>query len=282
MRSRAPLLAALVCATLPALAQDRVQLEAPPVAWIAGGTFTMGASDADLAYATALCESDLEVEVSPLEVAGCRGDRFAVEAPQRRVSVPTFGIDRTEVTNTAYRRCVLAGVCAPSATREGSELAASEHPVVGVRWADARAFCLHAGGRLPTEPEWEKAARGDDEARRFPWGRVYDAGLSNHGRAPVRTDPIDGFLGSAPVGSFPGGASPYGVLDLAGNVAEWTEDAPVVPIDLGLDLSAFRVVRGGSYAQAITTLRVSARSWATADTAGADLGFRCAYDPADR
>ncbi len=281
-RARAWLVVALACAALPAFAQDRVALEATSIVWIPGGAFMMGASRGDRAYAVSLCESDLEVEVSSLDAGGCGGDRFDIEPAPRRVSIPTFGLDRTEVTNAAYGRCVLAGRCAPSATREGGVLATPNHPVVGVRWNDAVTYCRFVGGRLPSEPEWEKAARGDDETRRFPWGRVYDSHLANHGRSPVRTDPLDGFLETAPVGSFPGGASPYGVLDLAGNVWEWTNDVPVVPIDLGFDLSASRIIRGGSYTQAITTLRVTARSWATLDAASSDLGFRCAYDERPR
>jgi sulfatase modifying factor 1 len=273
------MIAALACAALPAVAQDRIALDGGRVAWIAGGAFTMGASDADLAYAVSLCEADLEVEVSTFDPEGCLNERFVIEAPTRRVSIRTFGLDRTEVTNAAYRRCVLAGRCAPSSAREAGVLAEPDHPVVGVRWTDAVHFCQFVGGRLPTEAEWEKAARGDDDTRRFPWGNVYDTHLANHGRAPLRTDPLDGFLETAPVGSFPGGASPYGILDLAGNVWEWTHDVPVLPPEFGVDLSASRVLRGGSYTQSITTLRVTARSWATLDAATSDVGFRCAYDP---
>jgi formylglycine-generating enzyme required for sulfatase activity len=272
-------LVALACAA-PVLAQDHVAIEAADIVWIPGGAFTMGATEADVAYAISLCQADLEVAVSPLDPGSCEaGGRFLIETPERRVSTPTFGMDRTEVTNAAYRRCVLAGRCAPSATREGSVLAAADHPVVGVRWTDARAYCRFVSGRLPSEAEWEKAARGDDVARRFPWGRVYDSHLANHGRAPIRTDPLDGFLETAPVGSFPSGASPYGILDLAGNVLEWTNDVPTLPFELGVDLSASRGLRGGSYIQSITSLRVTARSWATTDTAASDVGFRCAYDP---
>jgi formylglycine-generating enzyme required for sulfatase activity len=225
-----------------------------------------------------LCELELEIEVPSLDPNGCASGRFAIEEDAHRVPVPTFGIDRTEVTQAAYRRCVLAGACAPSHTRESSPLAASDHPVVGVRWTDARDYCRFVSGRLPSEAEWEKAARGDDDARRFPWGRVYESHLANHGRAPLRTDPIDGFLESAPVGSFPGGASPYGVRDMAGNVWEWTNDVPNFEADVGVDLSASRILRGGSYAHPATALRVTARSWATTDASASDVGFSCAYD----
>jgi formylglycine-generating enzyme required for sulfatase activity len=269
---------AVACVAIPVLAQEPMRVEAAPIVWIAGGAFAMGASEGDLAYASTLCDADLEVDAPGSD--GCHGDRFLLtELPRSRVVLGTFGIDRLEVTNAAYRRCVLAGVCAPSAERESTVLGAADHPVVGVSQSEASTYCEWANGRLPNEREWEKAARGDDETRRFPWGATYDSRASNHGRSPMRTDSLDGFVLTSPVGAFPDGASVYGVLDLAGNVAEWTADVPTLRVDLGVDLSAYRVVRGGSYTQAITSLRVTARSWATIDARASDVGFRCAYDP---
>lgn len=262
-----------------AVAQAPLRIETPTLVWIPGGSFTQGASDEDLAFAAQLCEDELEVEVPPTDDGRCDAGRFLLEAPARRVFVATFGIDRTEVTQRAYRRCVAAGRCAPSALSDRSDLAAPDHPVVGVRWTDAVDYCAFVGGRLPSEDEWEKAARGDDPARRFPWGRSYDSHLASHGRAPALEDDLDGYLRTAPVGAFPAGASPYGLLDLAGNAAEWTSDVPAMPIELGVDLSASRTIRGGSYALPPTDLRVTARRFATTDTAASDVGFRCAYDP---
>jgi formylglycine-generating enzyme required for sulfatase activity len=276
---------AVALVALPAVAQERLPIDAGDVVWIPGGAFTMGASPDDLAYARALCESELELpprDPGEHEDYDCRDDevgrdRFAPERPQRRVSVATFGIDRTEVTNAAYRRCVLAGVCAPSAARESGALSAPDHPVVGVSWRDAHVYCAFVGGRVPTEAEWEKAARGDDETRRFPWGRLYDSGAANHGRGPLSPDAIDGFLESAPVGSFPGGASPYGVLDMAGNVWEWTDGEPR-PGEFEVELAGARVIRGGSWTSASTTVRVTARSLQVTDARTSDLGIRCVYD----
>lgn len=274
-----------LAAVPPSLAQERLALAAPDVIWIPDGDFTMGADERDIMFAAALCDEDLEYTVSDLDTDRCGVHRFLAELDRRRLFVPTFGLDRTEVTNQAYRRCVLRGRCAPSMVSDGTPaLAEDDHPVVGVRWSDAVDYCAFVGGRLPDEPEWEKAARGDDPERRFPWGRVYQSRLSNHGRSPLRTDPLDGFLMSAPVGSFPGGASPYGVLDLAGNVWEWTREAPtrwvgdVARLSVA-QLAIYRVIRGGSYTHPITALRVTHRNRATTDTARADLGFRCAYDP---
>src|SRR5258706_16107315 len=99
-------------------------------------------------------------------------------------------------------------------------------PVAAITIEEAQAYCRFAGGRLPTEDEWERAARGSVR-NRFPWGRHYDPALANHGRAPLGPDPSDGFALAAPVGSFPAGASPYGLLDMAGNVWEWTSSAPL-------------------------------------------------------
>lgn len=279
--ANAALAVSVALVALPLLAQERVQLAPPDVIWIPDGEFTMGADPRDLMFAAELCSQDLEYTVSELDPEHCGVHRFAAELGQRRLFVPTFGLDRTEVTNVAYRRCVLSGRCAPSIVSDTTPvLAEDDHPVVGVRWADASAYCAFVGGRLPDEPEWEKAARGDDPERRFPWGHVYQSRLSNHGRSPLRTDPIDGFLMSAPVGSFPEGASPYGVLDLAGNVWEWTREIPSLPYEPSAELSGLRVIRGGSYAHPITALRVTMRSWTPIDSARADLGFRCAYDPA--
>jgi formylglycine-generating enzyme required for sulfatase activity len=156
-------------------------------------------------------------------------------------------------------------------------------PVAGVTAEEAEAYCAFRGGRLPTEAEWEKAARGTGR-RRFPWGRTYHARLANHGRPPVRADPSDGFRFAAPVGSFPDGASPYGVLDLAGNVMEWTASRPSTPdFDAlgyaGADPAMHRIVRGGSWGHPAVDLRVTHRGVLRAVASHPDLGLRCAYDP---
>ena len=260
--------------------QERMALSTP-IVWIAGGEVTIGSTDVELARAVELCRED---DALIGHEAGCGLEHFIHERPSRRVFVPTFGIDRTEVPNGAYRACVVASACVPPASREDdTRTSGGPLPVVGVTYADAERYCAWTRGRLPTEAEWEKAARGDSD-RVFPWGRFYGEGLANHGASPFRPDPADGFELLAPVGSFPDGASPYGVLDLAGNVWEWTASHPRESdfTELGLSTlgGGMRVLRGGAFDHPVHTLRVTARLPFTNETEVAgDVGFRCAYDP---
>jgi formylglycine-generating enzyme required for sulfatase activity len=145
------------------------------------------------------------------------------------VSLPAFWLDATEVTNEAYDRCLAAGACGPvdprSAEKNGfgtdARFRGPRQPVSAISWGDARAYCAWAGKRLPTEAEWERAARGDD-GRRFPWGD--DEPTKDH--AVFST----GVTGD--VGTHPKGDGPFGHHDLAGNVWEWVED-PYDPIAYG-------------------------------------------------
>lgn len=174
------------------------------------------------------------------------------EEPRHIVYTDAFFIDVHEVTNGQYDRCVARRKCQRSTARNNPKMRALDHPVAGVGHADALAYCRFAGKRLLTEAEWEKAARGSDE-RVFPWGNDWHADYANMANAK------DGFTHTAPVGSFPKGASPYGVQDLAGNVWEWTADAydpnyyfksparnPQGPPDGG-NARIRRVMRGGSW-----------------------------------
>jgi formylglycine-generating enzyme required for sulfatase activity len=137
------------------------------------------------------------------------------------VYVSAFWIDRTEVTVRAYRECLAAGVCDPPAERAREYFADRGHddyPMTGFPSYDTMdAYCSFRGGRLPTEAEWERAARGDD-GRPYPWGWEADCTRANWAGCCGTDDPL-------PVGSFPAGASPYGVLDMIGNVGEVTSDA---------------------------------------------------------
>ena len=142
------------------------------------------------------------------------------EHPRHTVHVASFHIDRLEVSRGNYERCVIAGACErPRAI--GHRFESSEQPIVGVSWFDARRYCAWAGGRLPTEVEWERAARGDD-GRTYAWGND----------APTPERAVYGRTESSgapdPVGTHPSGASPFGALDMTGNVWEWT-DTPYDP-----------------------------------------------------
>jgi len=207
------------------------------------------------------------------------------EQPQHEAYLNAFWVDRTEVTSEEYEACVRAGMCAPPAydNRAG-------HPVVGVDWANARAYCQWVGGELPTEAQWEKAARGAD-GRIYPWGDVFDWGKVNFcdAKCPValkHESYIDGYEEAAPVYGFPDGASPYGALNMAGNVWEWALDcydsefygttaaAGNDPVSYGSGCNEF-VLRGGSWANDQYSARSANRYAISPDTKAYDVGFRC-------
>jgi formylglycine-generating enzyme required for sulfatase activity len=281
-------LVALVALARPAGADPAAPLElrATPrrIVWIPAGDFVRGSDVDGLRYALALCAITSDAAgVDPL----CRDEIFMEETPARVVHLSAYGIDATEVTQAAYRRCVRASACAPPRVASSDErVGLDEHPVAGVTFDEAAAYCAFVGGRLPTEAEWERAARGDDHpGRRFPWGQPYNPRLANHGRGGERPDGIDGFRYAAPVGSFPDGRSPFGLDDMAGNVWEWTADrfasgsyAEGSTVDpRGAPLGGERVVRGGSWRSSPITLRVTHRVPVPETLAAPDLGFRCAY-----
>jgi eukaryotic-like serine/threonine-protein kinase len=191
------------------------------------------------------------------------------ERPVRKFVVKTFAIDRTEVTRGDYALCVTAGRCQPLPGSPGPAGAADPKlPVTGVDWNDGQAYCRFAGGRLPTEAEWEKAARGTD-GREYPWGNDADCGRGNWGNFEGE-GPCAGKNPGHPVavGQYPSGASPYGVLDLGGNVWEWVADK----YD---DEPGRRSVRGGSCCSYFVGPRAANRNAWAPEHRDADLGFRC-------
>lgn len=204
------------------------------------------------------------------EPVSFRDEALGDEIPVHTVDLPTFELSVTPVTNAQYAAFVAEADSAPPPHWWGERppQALAEHPVTWIDWEDASAFCRWAGGRLPTEREWEKGARGDD-GRIYPWGDEPDEGLAVVGRGLKAGT-------TAPVGSHPDGASPYGLLDMAGNVWEWTASwyGPYPgPVESGTE----RVLRGGSYASpGLRWGRCATRSRSLPCRRQAHIGFRVA------
>jgi formylglycine-generating enzyme required for sulfatase activity len=202
------------------------------------------------------------------------------KSPRHKVYLDAYWIDITEVTNDMYAKCVQEGDCEYSIKHAATDLhfndpAYSNDPVVYISWESTVDYCRWAGRRLPTEAEWEKAARGVDK-RKFPWGNSPpDTSLLNY----------DNNVGdTSPVGSYPEGASPYGVLDMAGNVREWVADwfngdyYKFSPLQnpFGPTLGDKRVLRGGSFIDNSQRVQVTTRFSHVPHSAGLNRGFRCA------
>jgi iron(II)-dependent oxidoreductase len=202
--------------------------------------------------------------------------------PAHQVDLPAYEIDRFEVTNGEFAHfakvtgfVTYAEENSSKSWRNASEAKGENHPVVYITWDDAKAYCEWAGKRLPTEAEWEKAARSDD-GRKFPWGDSFAADNGNFYEGGIR--------GTTAVGSFPNGASPYGVEDVAGNVREWVEDYFLAYPGAAADADPFfgesnRVNRGGGWfdgedGELVTTYNRNAGPPGT--SANDDIGFRCA------
>lgn len=217
-----------------------------------------------------------------------------------------YWIDKHEVTNGQYQICVAEGVCRPCKQNnippQGidyfTEAVYADYPVVNVSWYMARDYCEWTGRRLPTEAEWEKAARGTD-GRKYPWGNekyseeyanICDVNCPAAKKGDISNPNFDdGFAGPAPVGSFPAGASPYGLLDMAGNVWEWTSSASeLYPYDANDGREAQydivdgekwpeRILRGGPWNDGYWYQRSSYRYRAVGVYLNFNMGIRCAY-----
>jgi formylglycine-generating enzyme len=246
-------------------------------------------------------------------------DGLPIEGPAHQVEVAAFFLDLEEVSNRAFAGFVADTGYQSEAEKIGWALVfdleerswtpvkgadwrhpegpgstitgREDHPVVQVSWADAQAFARWAGKRLPTEAEWERAARGGIEGARYPWGdELAPSGRHRanlwQGPFPADNQGLDGFVTTAPVASFP--PNGYGLHDMAGNVWEWTADwlEPYRPPEPGARAASGsaarqRVIRGGSWMCSedfCTGYRVAARQGSDPDSALNNLGFRCARD----
>lgn len=210
--------------------------------------------------------------------------------PAHQVVVSSFYIDKYEVSNARYQQFVEATGHAPSAYADDRRLNLPNHPVVGVNWYDAKAFCEWDGKRLPTEAEWEKAAKGPS-GYMYPWGNVFNDKNANCCNLNSATMPVD---------SYPEGASAYGVFHMAGNAYEWVQDwydhkyyqtkksvlnpqGPTKGLNWGA-LGEMRVIRGGSWFAPSGSLTTTHRFWNQPEnnSYGIGLGFRCAKDADNR
>ncbi len=199
----------------------------------------------------------------------CEGD----EQPGSDVDVAAFALMKTEVTKAAWDRCVVAGACSalpPPKDNPGCSDRGLEHPVNCVTLPEATAFCRWVGGRLPTVIEWEYAAKSGG-SRVFPWGDDMPWGEGYAHNKINEVGDADGFDGTAPVGRYPAGTTPWGLLDIGGNVWEWTSSDYNPKTKPGL-----KEIRGGGYNIFPQSTRVSCRMWRLPDERWGDLGFRCA------
>ena len=229
---------------------------------------------------------------------------FEAERPRHQIEISySFYLDRHEVTNAQYGR-FLEQAEAEGGTRYDhpeqpadidhrprhltADLIGDELPAVGINWYDAYAYCSWAGKRLPTEAEWEYAARGPgEEYRKYPWGdEAPDAdGIWWANYRPEDGADLDGYRWSAPVGSYPDGVSIYGIMDLAGNAEEWVQDwydsahyrlSGDATDPTGPARGQKRTIRGGSYQSAPHDIRIATRFYGKPRNKGPRIGFRCA------
>jgi len=229
---------------------------------------------------------------------------FLAERPVHSVTLSTYYIDKHEVTTAQYRNFLKAVADGETAwdhpdqpADRGHEpryvtddLDGDDQPAVGLNWYDAYAYCKWAGKRLPTEAEWEFAARGSDSVRKYPWGQGNpDAeGIWWANYHPRVGRGADGHRWSAPVGSYPDGVSPFGLMDMAGNAEEWVQDWYSVDY-YGLTEGAEdppgplkgqkKVIKGGSYETPVHQIRIAMRHYGRPHDKGPRLGVRCAMVP---
>jgi formylglycine-generating enzyme required for sulfatase activity len=248
--------------------------------YVPGGTFEMGSTDTEIETAFDQCEQHLRI-------GQCERSWFEDESPLHSVTLDSFWIDRVEVTNEQYARCVADGICSPpselgSRTRDSyyGDTQFDDYPVLYLSWPDADTYCQWAGGRLPTEAEWEYAARGPDSVT-FPWGNdpPDDSLLSYNENVGDATE----------VGAYPGGVSWVGAMDMAGNVWEWVTDwydsgyyaSSPSHNPKGPETGDRKVLRGGSYHDDEQSVRAADRLNYPPAIRSVLVGFRCVVEPGD-
>ena len=254
--------------------------------YVPGATFQMGSTEEDVESALAQCNE--------AQAAYCSRQFFNFEIPQHTVTVDSFWIDNTEVTNSHFQLCVDAGICeAPVACTWGApdftDATKANNPVVCVSWEEAQSYCEWVGGRLPTESEWEFAARGE-EGYIYPWGETFDSTLANH--CDVNCEELwadqeadDGYTFSAPVGIYPDNQSWVGAFDMVGNVFEWVVDwfgeytDEELTNPTGVETGTYKVLRGGSYFYEQSRLRTTSRDSISPLEQDSSIGFRCVVAP---
>ncbi len=244
--------------------------EASDMAIIPEGEFLMGSTDSQT-----LDAYKADNEVYPKE-------RYMAEYPQRKVFVPKFSIDREEVSNDEYAMFAEATDRSLPESLRLQDLNSPNQPIVGIDWNEADAYCAWVGERLPTEAEWEKAARGTD-GRLYPWGNTWDNAKDNHGDGKLYgTDSSDGFKYAAPVGTE-SGVSPYGILNMSGNANEWvSDDFNSYPgndkYSYALLNKGMKVIKGGAFNNSVSEHRPASRIGFPKDFRNFSYSFRCAKD----
>lgn len=236
--------------------------------------------------------STMKSETDDMTMVYVPAGEFLMGPAKIKIYLDAFWIDQTEVTNAMYSRCVEEGACPPPSRETYKNPDYAQHPVMWVNWFQAQAYCHWTNQRLPSEAEWEKAARGTD-GRMYPWGNDPPASnlvnICDENCSYIWKDKTvnDGYKKTIPVGTLTYGASPYGAMDMAGNVWEWTADwfdekayyVPPTANPSGAQYGRTRVIRGGSWTDLDKYIQTFHRDDLVPQYTLYNIGFRCALTP---